>query len=137
MAASHKFQHANVEVISSLPAEKLLAIAQDVVPGIKQLNMGASAHDGFGVTVKSWAKIPIMEFTVTAATQADGTTRVVSEITHFLTQQSKVFIFIPVGPKELLGYGQYKEFMRTYADAVRAIDPSARATVTERVIEAA
>lgn len=54
-----------------------------------------------------------------------------SRITNYKTAQQSI-MFIPVTPKQLLGFGAYKAFMEKVSAAVKRADPSAQTEVRER-----
>ena len=73
-----------------------------------------------------------MTFSVSFA-DTDGRSLVRSRIESFRTRQDRFLAFIPAGPKELLGWNWYQNFMRNFDRAVRAEDPSAQVVIIERV----
>ncbi len=131
MAKSHKYAGAHIKVTSSsLKAEKLLSLAEEVAGTFKQIEVRGKSEHGLSMMVKSIARVDLLEFALTAEDKGEGSTAV-TEIGEYMTSQSTLFIFIPFGPKEMNGYTIYKKFMELYGKTVKALDQQARATITE------
>ncbi|WP_291378702.1 hypothetical protein [Demequina sp.] len=131
MAAKHKYQHAHVTASSkTLQPEALLKLARDVIGEIKEAQVDETLDGGLSVLVRSWAKVKLMHFAVLAS-ESNGVSQVTSEILEFRTNQATLLYFIPIGPKELLGYKPYKNFMELYAKAIKTVDPAATVRVVE------
>lgn len=131
MAAKHKHQNAQVSGSSTLlSATALVQLARDVVAEVGGVAIDEPIDGGLSVVVRNLLKVKILRFVVLAS-EADGTNEVHSRIVEFRTSQSKLLYFIPIGPKTLLGYKPYKNFMELYAKAILKLDPAAQVRVTE------
>lgn len=132
MAKPHKYASAAATVHTSLSPEAAEAIVRRVLDSLSSFHV-AGTGDGFlRVAIKSWAKVTQMTFDVNLRATPEGTV-VATEIVDYLTQQSKVFIFIPIGPKTMIAWKPYRQFMATLTEGFKAADPGARATIVETV----
>lgn len=130
MAAKHKYSGSHVEVKTSLEPAKVLALATQAAETFKEISVVGEDASTVALVIKSWAKVQLMNFSVNVSA-TDGSTVARTEIDGFRTQQS-TFMFIPIGPKELLGYKSYKRYMALFAEAVKAVDSKATYHVQER-----
>jgi len=129
MAKRHKYHSAGLKLSSALAPAQLLAIAKQAAGTLKPLVLDAETLSSLRFLVKNWARVTFMSFGVDAASEGARTT-LTTTISEYQTSQATVF-FIPIGPKEMLGYGEYRNYMRALADAVVAADPSATFAITE------
>ncbi len=140
--ATHKLSGASIEIGSRLEAGTLKLLsdraAADTIPtGIYKGAKARIRPNGRSTTVQHNYRIgtesrSMMTFSVSFA-DADGRSLVRSRIESFRTRQDMFLGFIPAGPKELLGWNWYQNFMRNFDRAVRAADPSAQVVIIERV----
>ncbi len=129
MAKQHKYHNSYIEIDSALSAEKTLDLARRTVESQRGLKLG-DEHDGaFSVLLKSIVGVTVLHFTVRAI-DGDGGSLLVTRIEQYRTSQSTVF-FIPIGPKSLEGYPQYRRYMNALAQVVQAAEGSARYTIKE------
>lgn len=142
MAAKHKFQNARLKVQSSLPGEQLVALAVTAgegvlnkIPGGAKVVVVESFPMSATFSVKSLGGVSEqMRFRFNVI-ESDGVRRGTSEITLFKTTQQRVF-YIPVAPKSLVGWSQYKKFCESLSSAIRAADPTASVEFVDRPLEA-
>ena len=130
MGKPHKYANGSVTIDTTLTDDEVVDIVRKIVDSTKNFGIEGSADGVVRVKVKSWAKITQMTFDVNYAPSAGGT-RVCTKIVDYLTEQGKVLVFIPVGPKTMLAWKQYKQFMATLAAGLAAADPAARSTIVE------
>jgi hypothetical protein len=131
MAAKHKYQNARLKVRSSLPPEKLVTLAvaagegaANKIPGGSKVVVVESFPMSATFSVKSLGGMSEqMRFRFSVLTD-NGTTTGSSEITSFRTSQQKVMM-VPVAPKSLQGWSQYRKFCESLSAAIRSADPSA------------
>jgi hypothetical protein len=139
--ATHRLSAASIEIDSSLDADKLRSLsdnaAADTVPtGIYKGAKARIRPNGRATATRQHYKIgtesrSMMTFSVSFAS-VDGGSQARSRIESFRTKQEMFLGFIPVGPRELLGWNWYQNFMRKFDRAVRAVDPSAQIEIIER-----
>ncbi|GAA2183685.1 hypothetical protein GCM10009785_28330 [Brooklawnia cerclae] len=129
MAKKHKYHNAGLTLSSALTPAQLLTIAKQVAGTLKPLVLDAETPSSLRFLVKNWARVTFMSFGVDVASEG-ARTALTTTIAEYQTSQATVF-FIPIGPKEMLGYGEYRSYMRALADAVVAADPGATFVITE------
>lgn len=96
-------------------------------------NMGAQVHverESAGVIALSITSgkrlIELCTFSARTIVGANGTiTLQVGGLETYRTTQSKMYGFIPVGPKSIAGYDPYKRVLNHIAEALAAKDPEA------------
>lgn len=129
MAKPHKYAGAHVDVMTAVSADQVRRVAHQVIENIKEVTIESETPAGFTLNVRSWARVRQITFYLTInATESGAHAR--TEIDWYLTSQAK-FLFIPIGPKEMVGYKAYRRFMQTFARAVQSVDPSARTSIVE------
>jgi len=64
--------------------------------------------------------------------RAQGGSRLTSRITAFRTNQSMFLGLIPSGPKQLVGWNFYSNFMANLADSLYELDPEADVEIIEQ-----
>jgi hypothetical protein len=144
MAASHKLQHASIEVLSDLSGDQLLALAEEVAMATRGIGKYRKSPKRIAITARGGNRLACavanenktrLRFEVTASTEQldDGPlTTLRTGITEFRTRQDKMLGLIPSGPKELLDYHFYERFMLNLEEAVEGRDPAATVQITER-----
>ena len=130
MGKPHKYASANVTIHTSLTGDEVADIVRKIVDSTKGFSIEGSASGVVRVKVKSWAKVTQMTFDVNHAPSAGGT-QVSTKIVDYLTEQSKILVFVPLGPKTMIAWKSYKRFMATLAAGLSAADPAARSTIVE------
>ena len=130
MGKPHKYANGSVTIDTSLTGDEVVDIVRKIVNSTKGFSIEGSASGVVRVKVKSWAKVTQMTFNVNHAPSAGGT-QVSTKIVDYLTTQDKIFVFIPLGPKTMIAWKPYKQFMATLAAGLSAADPSARAAIVE------
>ena len=130
MGKPHKYHRSRLEIDTSLSGDRVLELARQVVEAQSNVHLAGAVDDAMLATVKSWTATSLLQFKV--AVRAGGErTHVATEILSYRTSQP-TYMFIPVGPKSMQGYGIYRSYMQALQQVVRAADPSARCAVTER-----
>lgn len=130
MGKSHKYANGFVTVDTALTGDEVEDVVRKIVDSTKGFSIEGSASGLIRVKVKSWAKVTQMTFEVSHARSARGT-QVATKILDYLTTQEKVFVFIPLGPKTMIAWKPYKEFMATLAAGFAAADPAAHSAIVE------
>jgi hypothetical protein len=98
-----------------------------------QVNVVSESDSGLVMSLTSGRRlVELCTFSARASTVGDGLTRVlVGGLETYRTQQDKMLIFIPVGPKHIDGLNPYKRFLRVVADKIRLADPAASVVVAQ------
>ena len=139
MAAKHKFARSSIQITSCLPADRVAEISLRVGESTKKNGLAAThrvrfegANEGrTNFSIRALGDvIEFMTFHV-SITEADGRATVSSHIDSFKTKQEKLFMLIPLGPKEMISYKTYRLFMENLKSAVAAADANSRAVLTE------
>ena len=130
MGKPHKYAQATVTIETTLVGDAVGDVVRKVADAMKNVTVEKTGSGVMHLAIKSWAKVTQMSFDVHHASTAEGT-RVSTEIGTYLTQQQKIFIFIPLGPKTMLAWKPYRQFIGTLAEAFKAADPAARTSIVE------
>lgn len=99
-------------------------------------NVGAQVHvvsesDGqlrFAIT-SGKKLVKLCTFSAAARRHGDRTQVTVGGVDSYRTQQSKLLMFIPVGPKQIYGMDPYKRFLTAVNEHIASIDPSASLSI--------
>ena len=76
--------------------------------------------------------VELCTFSAVVEPSGDGRTTVrVGGLESYKTLQSKVFVVIPAGPKQIYGMSAYKRFLNLVGEALRAHDPTATASIVQ------
>jgi len=75
-----------------------------------------------GMSQKLSSISPIVEISLKPAAQ--GRISVSTKVTRYRTSQSKLFAFIPMGPKTLVGKSYFVKFLNALETELRALDPA-------------
>lgn len=129
MAKEHKYHHSRVEIDTALSAQLVLQYARQTVDTQKSLRLDDEYESAFSVLVKNWAGVTMVHFTVEASAHGNRT-HVVTCLREYRTSQTTYF-FVPVAPKTVEGYAEYRSFMRAFAAVIEAADPSAIHAIIE------
>jgi len=97
-------------------------------------NLGAQVHierespGALGLSITSGRRlVELCTFSAQAADAGEGVTTVrVGGLETYRTTQTKMYGFIPVGPKMIAGYDPYKRFLEHIANALAKADPQAQ-----------
>ncbi len=130
MAKAHKYSRSRLEIDTSLPGDRALDLARQAIETQSGVHLAGTGDGSLLATIKSWAGVKLLQFRVSGR-PAGGRTRVATEILDYRTSQM-TYLFIPVGPKSMEGYGAYRNYMKALQQVVQAADPSARCAITER-----
>lgn len=139
--ATHKLSAASVKISSDLDIDKLKSLsdgaAADTLPtGIYKGAKARIRPNGRNTATMHKYRIgtesrSMLTFSVSFE-NVDGRSLANSRIDSFRTRQSMFLGFIPAGPKELIGWNWYVNFMRNFERVVRHADPSAQIEIIER-----
>jgi hypothetical protein len=97
-----------------------------------QVNIERELPDRLALSITSFdRRVELCTFSARVlGSGADGKTRLqIGGLETYKTTQSKLFVFIPTGPKSIWGYPLYKSFLDVVASALRQRDPSAQISV--------
>lgn len=140
MAASHKFSSSHIQARSGLSADRVAEISKSVgestkgniAIGVNHVRFEGAQAGRTNFSIRGLGNhAEYMTFHVSIDDQRTGCI-VKSGIDTFKTRQQKLLMLIPIGPKSMLAYKTYKLFMGNFEAALRAKDPGARTTITER-----
>ncbi len=141
--ASHKLQHAGVFVRSKLSADELLRLAEQVAESTQgagkyrkspiRIVMTDSGDNHRAFAVVNPKNVSRLRFEAIGDQPAGEGGRLGTRITRFQTRQSTMFFgLVPAGPKELVHYHFYEQYMRNLQEAVWGEDPEAEAEVRDQ-----
>ena len=131
MAKPHKYQFANIQLNTRITAESLHQLVQDLAATRKRIRFHSRSGNDTYFFVKNLVGGSILDFTVTITD--NGEHRSLSTgIDEAVIVQEKFLVFIPIGPKQMTGYPEYRKFMMGLAQAAQSADPQAQAVITER-----
>jgi hypothetical protein len=133
LARPHKHAGAHIELTSELPPDRLAELCkqagqqfnriecrlEEVMPG----RLVFTIRGGLSKRMQS------MTFQVLNEIR-DGRSHLPSRISHYKTKQD-TFMFIPVGPKQMLGLKAYRTYMHNLEALVKDADPTASVSVIE------
>lgn len=137
-AAKHKNQNATFTARTTLDPARVADIAKaaaatvkNSIPGQPFVQFDSERPGLLSFSVRNFGGRGVLMTFTTTITEAGGATTAQTRIGDFKTTQS-TFMFIPVGPKSLLGYGQYKRFATAFERELRVADASATGQLVER-----
>ncbi|NLI86213.1 MAG: hypothetical protein GX440_12675 [Propionibacterium sp.] len=130
MAKKHKYHDSRIEIDTALPVDRLLDLSKQTAETQPGVHLADEHTDGFSAAVKNAFGITNLTFSV-HATGNGVRTSASTRLDDYMTSQTTVYL-IPVGPKLIGGYGEYRRFMGALEQVVRAADPTARCTIIER-----
>ncbi|MBB2988141.1 hypothetical protein [Terracoccus luteus] len=137
-AAKHKNQNATFTARTTLDPDRVVELAKAAGASVKnsipgqpfvQYDGGYPGQLNFSVRNIGGRNV-LMTFT-TSITEAGGGTTVQTKIDGFKTTQP-TWMFIPVGPKSLVGYSHYKRFVAALERELKVADTSAAGQLVER-----
>lgn len=135
MAKPHKYASNGVDIETSLSVEQLANMAQraalestgDLMRGKHRIASIRSSDNQIEFRVNdfliSFKKFMVFHLTFTAS---GGRTFMASSIEWYLTLQTTVAGFVPLGGKTMVAHHTYMQFVNNLAQQVRAADPTAR-----------
>lgn len=130
MAKEHKYHHSRIEIDTALTPEQALDYARQVAETVKAARYRGDYEGGVALEIKSVFGLSLIDYSVEAKTHGKRT-HVVSTLDGYRTSQS-TFMFVPVSPKTIEGYGEYKRYLRTLASVIAAADPTAIHVMVEQ-----
>lgn len=130
MAKEHKYHRSRIEIDTALPVARLLDLARQTGESQRSVTVLGADAESVAFVFRNVFGVKLLTFAVHAR-EASGRTHGTTELLSYQTSQSTVF-FIPVGPKLIEGYGEYRRYVSALKQVVEAADPSARCTVIER-----
>lgn len=131
MAKEHKYHRSHIEIDTALSQDRALELVRQALATRKGLVLDEQDGKRIVVVLKNAFGFPLLHFDVTA-TQSGSCTRLTTSLLDYKTSQMTYLYFIPMGPKTIEGYGEYRRFMNALQEVFAAADPSARSAVIER-----
>lgn len=136
MAAKHKKSNATVEIESTLSADAVAALCQQLAPSVQGVRLEGATPGRVHFSIRGLGGFSeLMTFRVDIS-DTPGGSRATTRIESFKTTQETI-MFIPVTPKSLVGYRSYRNFAVKLGEEVQRDDPSARSVFTERPVAGA
>lgn len=131
MAKQHKYHNSRIEALTTLPVDTVLNLVAQVAERQRTIRMVGRDGTSARLNVKNLMGGTIIEFVV--ATSSDGyRTRVTCRMENYSTSRMTYFYVIPISPRYIDGYGEYRRFMRSLQEAITAADPSSRSSIIEK-----
>jgi hypothetical protein len=138
MAAKHKNQNSTFRATTVLAPDEVAKIAQqcgekvkNTIPGQPFVRFEGAQPGRLNFSIRSLGGHSELMTFHAEVSATDGTTAVRTHIDRFKTTQ-QTFMFIPVSPKSLLGYSQYKRFASAFLADLKAADRSTTGELVER-----
>jgi hypothetical protein len=129
VAKSHKKAGRMIQVSSTLAADQLASLCKEAADRCKlQLDEVDQGLLVFSVRGAITSKIHLMTFEVQLSS-GDGGQTMTSRIRHYKTTQQRLFYFVPIAPRRMLGLSAYEKFMRNFGELTRQADPHASVTI--------
>jgi len=97
-----------------------------------QVNVERESPDRLALSITSGKRIfELCTFSArVAGSSTDGKTRLhVGGLETYKTNQTRLYMLIPLGPKQIAGYDPYKRFLSAVASALSERDPSAQISI--------
>lgn len=97
-----------------------------------QVNVERESPDRLALSITSGKRIfELCTFSArVTGPDANGKTRLyVGGLETYKTNQTKLYMIIPLGPKQIAGYDPYKRFLSSVAAALSERDPSAQISI--------
>lgn len=141
MAKPHKYAHSHIDVQTRLSADRVAELTMAIGGNTAATGMStwraATRFEGAQPGRTNFSIRGIGGFSEMITFHVDITdtptgSSARSQIDNYKTSQQTVF-FIPVSPKDMVGYGTYRKFMDSLSEAIRQEDPAAQVSVTERL----
>lgn len=138
MSRKHKYADSHFSIATRLSADRFAEVSKHVGETTKSLAGGGVRFEGAqrgrtNFSVRTMAGYyELMTFHVTIDDTATGSSGR-SHIDSYKTTQS-TYLFIPISPKTMNGYGIYRKFMKDMCAAILTEDPLAQVTITERAV---
>jgi len=139
VTSAHKFSRSSIQITTSLSADRVAEISQqvgeatkgNVMTGMNHVRFEGASEGRTNFSIRALGDlVEFMTFHV-AITDADGGARASSHIDSFKTKQDKLLMMIPLGPKNMMAYKTYRLFMENIRGAITAADTSSRTVITE------
>lgn len=136
MTGAHKFSRSSIQITTSLSADRVAEISQQVGEstraGLHHVRFEGASEGRTNFSIRALGDlVEFMTFHV-AIRDADDGAKASSHIDSFKTKQDKLLMLIPLGPKNMISYKTYRRFMENIRAAIAAADTSSRAVLTEK-----
>jgi hypothetical protein len=96
-----------------------------------QVNVESESALGMHLSITSGKRlVALCTFSVNVWSQDGRTSFKVGGLDEYKTQQSKVLVFIPAGPKQIPGMSPYKRFLDLAGNLILQADPTAVAQIS-------
>ncbi|WP_433599407.1 hypothetical protein ACQPXH_27700 [Nocardia sp. CA-135953] len=138
MPRRHKYADSHFAISTLLSADRFAEITKQVGDTTRMLGVGSVRFEGAergrtNFSVRSLSGFyELITFHIAIADTAYGSSGRSCIDTYKTTQQT--YMFIPLSPKTMNGYSIYRKFMNAVAEAIRAEDPRAQVTISERAV---
>jgi len=140
-AAAHKFARSSLQITTSLSADRVAEISKRVgestkggLAGLHHVRFEGASEGRTNFSIRALGDMwEFMTFHVAIA-DSDGGTRASSHIDNFKTKQEKLFMLIPLGPKNMIAYKTYRLFMENMKAALAAADRNSRTVLIEKAV---
>ena len=140
MSKPHKYANSHIKIDTRLSADRIAELTKSVGENTAAVGLNiwraAIRFEGAELGRTNFSIRGIGNFSEMIAfhvnivdTPTGSTAR--SEIENYKTTQQTV-MFIPVTPKDMVGYSAYRKFMNKLSEAVLAEDSAARISIVER-----
>jgi hypothetical protein len=137
-SASHKLAGSYLTVLSALEPAQLLRLSEELAAGTKGHNLfgysvqiGVSHRGSGGLRFWIGMKKAYMRFRIDVTKTAGGT-QLFSRITDYRTKQDALLGTVPTGPKKLLMWEIYLDYMLKLEAVIRQADPTAGTEIVEQ-----
>lgn len=96
-----------------------------------QVNIERESSDRLALSITSGKRIfELCTFSARVGPGADGRTRlIVGGLETYKTNQTRLYMVIPLGPKQIAGYDPYKRFLNAVAAVLNGRDSSAQISI--------
>ncbi|WP_433522809.1 hypothetical protein ACQPZ2_37925 [Nocardia pseudovaccinii] len=138
MPRRHKYAESHFAITTLLSADRFAEITKQIGDTTRMLGVGSVRFEGAergrtNFSVRSLSGFyELITFHVVIDDTAYGSSGRSCIDTYKTTQQT--YMFIPLSPKTMNGYSVYRKFMNAVAAAIRAEDPRAKVTISERAV---
>ena len=125
---------------TTLDAEQIEQAIRAASDELKGERMIVEKHDAKTlklIWLQALTKKKVWTITATTESSSAGSTLTVGGLTYYRTQQNKLLIFIPFGPKRILGYDTYKRVLHLIEVQLLNGDPKAAVDTSVPVIGSA
>ena len=131
MAKDHKYHASHLEADTGLSVDTARDLVLQLTQHKSRVRFEGRERDTLHLTVRNLLGETMLQFSVTV-TAKGLRTRVETAIEGYITSQTTVLIMVPVGPKVMEGYKEYRKFISSLGAAFQAMDPTTVYAVVER-----